>query len=270
MCGVPSPDFRAPALHSVVANHFFAATKERRPLPFVSITSERGTPQATGLPSHAAPVRVPSIEALKPQLSTKVTDNPWWQGLDARTARPETTWDGTPTGSMIQTTDLEEYTLGVPGLYKGKSNAKVDTFLEQLHGSLRSVSRVLAADVVTILERTKGIDALTTSRAPYLSSYLTPSFSYTFGLANFHMTGLEPRFDMALRLLKAELTSAIHVSMGLDFDTHNGTGHAFSCARARPQHVRPGGALPRRAQEHAARGQAGQDAPRRHAGGDDE
>lgn len=233
MCGVPSPDFRAPALHSVVANHFFQATKERRPLPFVSITSERGMPQATGLPSHAAPVRVPSIEALKPQLSTKPADNLWWEGLDGRTARPETSWDGVPTGSQLSSTTLENYSLSVPAQYKGRSNARVDGFLEQLHGSLRSTSRVLAADVVTILERTRGIEALTTNRAPYLSSYLMPSFSYTFGLANFHMTGLEPRFDMALRLLKADLTSAVHVSLGLDFDTHNGTGHAFSCAHGR-------------------------------------
>lgn len=233
MCGVPSPDFRAPAFHSVVANHFFPATKEHRPLPFVSITSERGLPQATGLPSHAAPVRVPSIEALKPQLSTKPMDNPWWEGLDGRMARPESSWVGDPTGSMIQTTPLEDYTLGVPGQYKGKSSPKTDQFLEQLHGSLRSVSRVLAADVVTVLERTRGIDALSTNRAPYLSGYLTPSFSYTFGLANFHMTGLEPRFDMALRLLKADLATAIHVSMGLDFDTHSGLGHGFSCAHGR-------------------------------------
>ncbi|MER2565591.1 MAG: DUF1501 domain-containing protein [Myxococcaceae bacterium] len=233
MCGVPSPDFRAPALHSVVANHFFAQTKEQRPLPFVTITSERGLPQATGLPSHAAPVRVPSIEALKPQLSTKPADNPWWAGLEARTAKPELNFDGSATGSMIQTTPLEDYTLGIPGAFKGKSSVKTDGFLEQLHGSLRSVSRVLAADVVTVLERTKGIDALTASRPAYLSGYLNSAFSYTFGLANFHMTGLEPRFDMALRLLKADLATAVHVSMGLDFDTHSGLGHGFSCAHGR-------------------------------------
>lgn len=233
MCGVPSPDFRSPALHSVVANHFFNVTKNERPLPFVSITSERGLPQATGLPSHAAPVRVPSIEALKPQLSAKPMDNPWWEGLDARSPRPEVGFDGVPNGSMLNTTALEQYTLSVPGQYKGRSNARVDGFLEQLHGSLKSVSRVLAADVVSTLERTKGIDAIATTRAPYLQGYLMPSFSYTFGLANFHMTGLEPRFDMALRLLKANLATSIHLSMGLDFDTHNGLGHAFSCAHGR-------------------------------------
>ncbi len=232
MCGVPSPDFRAPALHSVVANRFYASTKDQRPLPFVAITSERGLPQATGLPSHAAPVKVPSIEALTPQLSTKVADNPWWEGLDARTGRPELAFDGTPTGGMLQATGLEDYTLGIPPKYKGRSTARTDAFLEQLHGSLRSVSRVLAADVVSVLQRTKGIDALKTNKPPYLSSYLS-EFSYTFGLANFHMTGLEPRFDMALRLLKADLATSIHVSLGLDFDTHNGTGHSFSCAHGR-------------------------------------
>lgn len=232
MCGLPSPDFRAPALHSVVANHFYESTKDRRPLPCVAITTERGLPQATGLPSHAAPVKVPSIEALTPQLSTKVADNPWWQGLDARTARPELKFDGTPTGGMLQTTGLEEYTLGLPGQYKGRSTAKTDAFLEQLHGSLKSVSRVLAADVVSVLQRTKGIDTLMSARPAYTSSYLSP-FSYTFGLANFHMTGLEPRFDMALRLLKADVATSIHLSLGLDFDTHNGTGHSFSCAHGR-------------------------------------
>lgn len=108
----------------------------------------------------------------------------------------------------------------------------MDAFLEQLHGSLKSVSRVLAADVVSVLQRTKGIDTLMSARPAYTSSYLSP-FSYTFGLANFHMTGLEPRFDMALRLLKADVATSIHLSLGLDFDTHNGTGHSFSCAHGR-------------------------------------
>ena len=40
---------------------------------------------------------------------------------------------------------------------------------------------------------------------------------------------------MALRLLKSDLTSSVHVSLNLDFDTHNGLGHAFSCAHGRAQ-----------------------------------
>jgi hypothetical protein len=233
MCGVASPDFRAPAMHAVAANFLHAKYASSRPLPFVVVTNERGTPVAQGLPSHAAPVRVPSIEALTPQMSDDPTKNPWWDKLNTRTSRPETNAKGASLGSMLETTDLEQYSLQQPGKLLGKSTAKVDGFLESLHGSLRSVSRVLAADVVSALEAQKGTDTLISNRPAYLANYLNQPFSYTFGLANFHMTTLEPRLDMALRLLKSDLTSAVHVSFNLDFDSHNGLGHAFSCAHGR-------------------------------------
>jgi hypothetical protein len=235
MCGVASPDFRAPALHAVAANYLHAKHASTRPLPFVVVSSERGMPVAQGLPSHAAPVRVPSIEALTPQMSDDPTKNPWWTGLNARTERPETDAKGASLNSMLKTTALEQHTLAQPGKYLGRSNQNVDSFLEGLHGSLRSVSRVLAADVVSVLEAQKGIDSLVANRPAYLSNYLNTPFSYTFGTANFHMTGLEPRLDMALRLLKSDLTSAVHVGLSLDFDTHSGLGHSFSCAHGRAQ-----------------------------------
>ncbi|MFO0595928.1 MAG: DUF1501 domain-containing protein [Myxococcaceae bacterium] len=233
MCGVASPDFRAPALHAVAANFLHAKYSNTRPLPFVVVTSERGMPVAQGLPSHAAPVRVPSLEALVPQLSDDPMDNPWWTGLDQRAPSPELDVRGASLGSMLNTTPLEQYTLGQPGKLLGRSTANVDGFLEALHGSLRSVSRVLAADVVSVLNNTKGIDYLTTNWPPYMANYFTNAFTYTFGLANFHMTVMEPRLDMALRLLKADVTSAVHVALPLDFDTHSGLGQAFSCAHGR-------------------------------------
>ncbi len=235
MCGVASPDFRAPALHAVAANFLHTKYASTRPLPFVVVTSDRGTPVAQGLPSHAAPVRVPSIEALAPQMSDDPTKNPWWSQLNVRVDRPETNAKGEPLGSMLKTTALEQHTLLQPGKYLGRSSANVDGFLEGLHGSLRSVSRVLAADVVSVLEAQKGTDALITNRPAYLANYLNQPFSYSFGPANFHMTTLEPRLDMALRLLKSDLTSAVHVSLSLDFDTHSGLGHGFSCAHGRAQ-----------------------------------
>ena len=45
MCGVASPDFRAPALHSVAANYLHAKYASTRPLPFVVVASDRGTPR---------------------------------------------------------------------------------------------------------------------------------------------------------------------------------------------------------------------------------
>ena len=233
MCGVAGADYRAPAMHSVVANHLFTRFKDTRPLPFVVVSSDRGVPVAMGLPSTAAPVNMPSIDALKPMLSDKPTDNPWWTDLNERTPRPELDVRGMAGGGVLRTTALEEYTLAQPGKYLGKSTAKVDGFLERMHGSLSSVSRVLATDVVTLLEATKGVDTLTTNRPAYLSSYMGNAFGYTFGLANFYMQALDARLDMGLRLIKADLTSAIHISLAQDFDTHNGTGHAFSCAHGR-------------------------------------
>ncbi|MBL8952986.1 MAG: DUF1501 domain-containing protein [Myxococcaceae bacterium] len=232
-CGVAGADFRAPAVHAVIANHLYNRFKDQRPLPFVIVDSSRGAPQAMGLPSRAAPVFVPSIDALAPQLSADPMENRWWQGLDARADRPEKDVRGMALGGNLKTTALEEYTLGVPGKYVGKSSPKVDTFLEGLHGSLSSVSRVLATDVVTVLEQTKGIDVLTANKPAYLSSYGLGAFGYTFGLANFHMTQLEPRLDMTLRLLKSNLATSVHCALAPDYDTHNGTGNASSCAHGR-------------------------------------
>jgi hypothetical protein len=234
MCGVAGADYRAPAVHSVIANHLYEKYRESRPLPFVVVAGERGTPLGMGLPSHASPVRVPSIEALKPQLSAKPSDNPWWTGLDARTEAPELDARGQPTGSTLKTTTVERFSLSRAQQQMDRSTAKVDNYLEGLHGSLSSVSRVLATDVVSVLQSTKGIDVLTASRPAYMSSYLSnQSFTYSFGLANFHLTGLDPRMDLALRLLKSDLCTSVHVSLQLDFDTHNAFGHGYSCAHGR-------------------------------------
>ncbi|MCP3137930.1 DUF1501 domain-containing protein [Pyxidicoccus xibeiensis] len=233
MCGVAGADYRAPAVHSVIANHLFEKYRESRPLPFVVVSGDRGAPSGMGLPSHASPVRVPSIEALKPMLSAKPADNAWWTGLDARTEAPELDARGRPTGSNLKATTVERFSLSQAQQLMDRSTAKVDNYLEGLHGSLSSVSRVLATDVVSVLEGTKGIDALRTNRPAYLANYLNETFTYTFGLANFHLTGLDPRMDLALRLLKSDLCTSVHVSLQLDFDTHNAHGHAFSCAHGR-------------------------------------
>ncbi|WP_187345349.1 DUF1501 domain-containing protein [Cystobacter ferrugineus] len=234
MCGVAGADYRAPAVHSVIANHLFEKYRESRPLPFVVVTGERGTPLGMGLPSHASPVRVPSIEALKPQLSAKPEDNPWWTGLDARTEAPELDARGQPTGGTLKTTTVERFSLARAQQLMGRSTAKVDNYLEGLHGSLSSVSRVLATDVVSVLQSTKGIDFLTANRPAYLANYLkNQSFTYSFGPANFHLTGLDSRMDLALRLLKSDICTSVHVSLQLDFDTHNASGHGYSCAHGR-------------------------------------
>jgi hypothetical protein len=234
MCGVAGSDYRAPAIQSVLANHLYERFKGTRPLPCVAI-SGNGLPVATGLPSHAAPILVPSIDALRPSLSAKSIDNWWWKDLETRTATPELDFRGMPTGSSLQATALEAFTFEQARAFKGRSTARVDQFLEGLHGTLTSVSRALAANVTDVLEGLKGVDYIKTNRPAYMSSYFMNPFTYTFGLANFHQTQLEPPLEMTLRLLKSDLTSAIHTVLPSPyFDTHNGSyGVHFSCAHGR-------------------------------------
>lgn len=234
MCGVAGSDYRAPAIQSVLANHLYEKFKSTRPLPCVAI-SGNGLPVATGLPSHAAPILVPSIDALRPALSSKAMDNPWWKDLEARTPTPELDFRGMPTGTSLNATKLEEYTFARARAFAGKSTPRVDQFLEGLHGTLTSVSRALAANVTDVLEGLKGVDWLTANRPPYMQNYFMNPFTYTFGLANFHQGALEAPLEMTLRLLKSDLTSAIHTVLPSPyFDTHNGSyGVHFSCAHGR-------------------------------------
>lgn len=234
MCGAAGSDYRAPAIQSVVANFLYERFKSTRPLPCVAIDGN-GMPVARGLPSHAAPVLVPSIEALKPALSAKSSDNWWWKDLEARSPSPELDFRGMPTGAMLSTTALEELSLAQVRRFQGKSTAKVDGFLEGLHGTLSAVSRALAADVTDTLSKAKGIDFLAANRPPYMASYFNNPFAYSFGLANFHQNSLEAPLEMTLRLLKSDLTSAVHTVLPSPyFDTHNGSfGVHFSCAQGR-------------------------------------
>ncbi len=234
MCGVAGSDYRAPAIQSVVANHLFERFKDTRPLPCVAIDGN-GLPVAKGLPSHAAPILVPSIDALRPSLSAKSTDNWWWKDLEARSPVPELDFRGMPTGSNLQATALEEFSFAQARKFAGRSTAKVDAFLEGLHGTLGSVSRALAANVTDVLEGLKGVDSLSTNRPPYMAGYFMNPFAYSFGLANFHQNALEAPLEMTLRLLKSDLTSAIHTVVPSPyFDTHNGSyGVHFSCAHGR-------------------------------------
>ena len=236
MCGVAGGDYRAPAIQSVVANHFYERFKSTRPLPCVTVNAY-GMPVATGLPSHAAPILVPSIDALKPSLSGKASDNWWWKGVDQRHLIAEVDAAGKARGGQLSVTRLEEFSLTQVGPQLGRSTANVDTMLEGIHGSLRSVSRALAADVVTVLQGLKGIDYIAANPPPYMAHYFNNPFAYSFGAANFHQTQLEPPLEMTLRLLKSDLTSSIHTALQSPYyDTHNGSfGQHYSCAHGRAE-----------------------------------
>ncbi len=218
MCGVAGADYRAPAVQSVVANKLYQRFRDQRPLPCVAIDA-RGMPVAKGLPPQAAPILVPGIGAIAASLSDDPAKNGWWTGLNRRDA------DGT--------TALERRPIARARQLKGRSTAATDAMLEQLAGGLESVSRVLSRDVTTVLQSTMGTVPIT--GVPYLANVFGgDKFGYGLGLANYHMTELDVPLDMALRLLRSDLASVLHVYLAPYFDTHNGSyGHGFGYAHTK-------------------------------------
>lgn len=225
MCGVAGPSYRAPAIQCVVANAL-ASHFPDRPLPCVAIDGRR-VPQALNLPTSAAPTIVPSIASLAAQLSDSPASNSWWTGLNDRSQRPAFNFGGGSIGDL-PLTGMEAHTTAAARLQAGASNLATDAWLERLHNGLQGVGSLLARDVVTTLNNTLGVEHLP-EQCTYGGQAVTgyERFGYRFGLANGGAYGhYNSHFDMALRLMKSDLSSAIHLHMPLHyFDSHSATGH---------------------------------------------
>jgi hypothetical protein len=225
MCGIAGPTYRAPGFHAVVANAL-ADRFPDRPLPCVALDA-RSVPAPLDLPARSAPVVAGAVSRVRSQFSDDPAINRWWRGLDDRMPRPASDFAGNPAGT-VDSTLLEAYVAETARSYRGP-NAVTSSFLEKIHDSLVTVSKVLANDVVTLLESTRGVEHLpmecTYGGVP-VAGY--NRFGFTFGLANGSDRSLyEEPFDFALRLMKADLSSAIHVYMPVfNHDTHSATGHA--------------------------------------------
>jgi hypothetical protein len=225
MCGIAGPTYRAPGFHAVVANAL-ADRFPDRPLPCVALDA-RSVPAPLDLPARAAPVVAGAVSRVRSQFSDDPAINDWWRGLDDRMSRPAADFAGAPIENLDQTL-LESYVAETARAYRGP-NETTNTFLKKIHDSLQTVSKVLATDVVNVLESTPGVEHLPedcTYGGMPVAGY--NRFGFTFGLANGSDGGRynEP-FDFALRLMKADLSSAIHVYLPVfNHDTHSATGHA--------------------------------------------
>ena len=220
MCGLAGSSYRAPGLACVAAAFLHGKFGDARPLPCVVLDS-RGMPASLDLPAPGSPILVPDPVSVKQLFSTDPANNWWWQGLDQRTQREELDFLGKATGGQIPLTDLEAYALGSIRGARGRTTASTDAVLEKLHGDYASVSKILARDVASVLEKTPG--------AANLDDY-----GYHFG-ANFGQYELKAKMDMSLRLLKSDLASSIHVYFGEEYyDTHSGyLGHVSVAGRQR-------------------------------------
>ncbi len=226
MCGVPGPTYKSPALHAFVAQAMFERFGDARPLTAVSI-GRAPTPNPVDLPATAASTSIPTLEALEYTLSERKDSA--WQGLRDRASRPQLAFDGSPLMDPMATTSIEQHNLANTRALRGATNAATDAFYERIYATYRRVSKELARDIVSVIEATPGVEHSTRphwvpqSNWTYFGTSIGPGINSDSG-----RTWLG-EFELALKLLKSDLTSAISLRApglnGFYFDTHS-SGHA--------------------------------------------
>ncbi|AKF03763.1 DUF1501 domain-containing protein [Sandaracinus amylolyticus] len=216
LCGVAGATFGAPAIPAVIANHFLDRFPDRA-VPSVSIGGSLSGP-ALDLAPAAGPAEIANVGDLEYTLSDRRYA---WNGLRTRTEEPALAFDGTPQGSGIPLTAVEGALLPQIRGLRGRSTRGTDTALEQLYEGYAGLSRTLARDIVDLVAATPGVEHLPASM-PWAPG--APRFGWTIGYADYHATDATwgPNFDLALRMLKSDLTTAVsfRLPMTFNFDSH--------------------------------------------------
>lgn len=232
LCGLPGSRFRAPALHARIAAHLYDRYGDTRPIPAVAVG---GSPvlDHLGLPSYAAPLRAANADSFIPTMSERFDSA--WAGQRERMERPQRAWDGTM-AEPLRTNEIDEYTRAETLRLRGSINAASDSFYAQLYDNYGTFSRRLSLDIVGRLQATPGIEHTppafwrgSAAWGPYGAGILS-------GSASDNGSTWESDFDLALRLLKSDLTSAVSVPMrgmgGAYWDSH-GDGFNFQSVQVR-------------------------------------
>jgi hypothetical protein len=221
-CGLAGPKFRSPAMHAWVAEAFSSVFPER-PLPSVAI-GQGPIPEPVHLGPAAMPTGISNAASLEKTLSER-TDQAWL-GLRDRAPHPRYAFDSSPMLQPIDTNAIDEHVLARMRRLHGTVNRGTNAFYEELYETYATVSRQLGQDLVTVLEQTPGWENFVPTWANPGGG--PPPYGVKFGYANGGDVGSmwSDQFDVALRLLKADLTSAVSVeALGVNafyFDTHSG------------------------------------------------
>jgi hypothetical protein len=233
MCGAAGSEYRAPAMHAWVANAYFQKYGNTRPIPSAALAGGL-LPNPRELASTASPSAFSNVSALADVLSQRNLQA--WKGLADRGPHPRLGYGGQPLtpATSLNSTALEEYSFARIRAHKGKTNSATDAFYENMHRGYQGVSDLLARDLVTLLEKTPGTEHL---RTPFWSSS-TELYGGSIGNGVANDSGsLTDRFNLTLKLLKSDLTTAISLSVpgynDMAFDTHGSpTGFHFVFLRA--------------------------------------
>ncbi len=221
MSGVAGPKYRSPAVHAFVAEAF-AELFPGRPLQSVSV-AQGLTPDPGHLGAAAKPTRINSIASLEKALSER--PDAAWSGLRDRGPNPQFAFDGAPMADAIDSNAIDEFVLARSRRLYGTVNSGTNRFYQDFYETYSIVSKQLGLDLVTQLEATPGWENF---NAPWAAYDGPGPRGIKFGLANGGDSGSlwADSFDLSLKLLKADLCSAVSMEVpsvaGFYFDTHDG------------------------------------------------
>lgn len=222
LSGVAGPTFRSPAIQAWVAEAL-ANVYPERPLPSVAVG---GGP--LGEPVHLGPSATPTAVSNTASIANTLSErsDQAWSGLRDRSARPDIGFDSMLREGTLTTNAIDEHVRARSRRLYGTVNSGTQGFYEDFYETYATVSRQLALDLVTVLEQTVGWENFTPTWANP-NNGPGPS-GLKFGYANGGDSGAQwaDSFDLALRLFKADLCSAISLEAlgagGFYFDTHQG------------------------------------------------
>jgi hypothetical protein len=229
MCGVAGSTFRAPSVQAVVAN-YMASFFPDRPVPNASLGGT--APSGTGLPALVTPYSLTSLAMVETTISDRRDSA--WDGLRTRTMVDGVGFDGKPSGGKVPLTVTDDLVLEAIRGRRGLSTSGTDAMYQQLYETTLGVSKTIARDVLTALDKTKGFEHLDADPLYSGGSLATACIGSADTCGSVRSGG---SFDFALRLLKSDLVTSLTLratSIGnTGFDVHFSGG-----ARAQTSHLR--------------------------------
>jgi hypothetical protein len=117
---------------------------------------------------------------------------------------------------------MDEHVLASARALAGQTNSLTDAFFQQIHDTYRSTSTQLAQDVVKTIS---GISGMGNAEVPFWSTSKSHPYFFLQVGSNHYGNPYEEPFDLALRLLKSDLCSAVHVRAGGRYFDDHSAGH---------------------------------------------
>ncbi len=223
MCGAAGSNYRAPAIHSVVAAKLYEEFKNKRPLPAVAI-GQAPVPVALNLAPYGSPTVLPNLDAIQYALSER-PDNAW-KGLRTRGTQEVPDFSNAIT-TPIDVNAMERHSMDRIRSIAQNANSASDAYLESMYDMYQTVSKQLAQDVIAMVEAQNGWENL--PHPHWVNSGWTPyGLMHGRGISSDSGSSYANVFNLALRLMKADVTSAISIRLrgvgNFYFDSH-GDGH---------------------------------------------